>query len=97
MRLQLDAAARVLESSSHPRSLVASASKEASRGLDEVRRIIDDLRPPVLDDCGLATAVATLATHFNTASLTVACSISPCLPNCPPQPRRPRTASRQRP
>ena len=67
----------------HAPSSNQQASKEASRGLDEVRRIIDDLRPPVLDDCGLATAVATFATRFNTASLTVASSISTRLPELP--------------
>jgi signal transduction histidine kinase len=36
-----------------------------------------------LDDCGLATAVATFATRFNTASLTVASSISTRLPELP--------------
>ncbi|WP_405652544.1 sensor histidine kinase [Streptomyces sp. NBC_00019] len=83
MRLQLDAAASVLEPSSQPRSLVESASDEASRDLEEVRRIIDDLRPPVLDDCGLAAAVARLADRFNTASLTVTASISAHLPELP--------------
>ncbi|MFE2215099.1 sensor histidine kinase [Streptomyces canus] len=83
MRLQLDVAASRLEPTSGTRSLVEAASGEAARSLDEVRRIIDDLRPPVLDDCGLAAALTALAARFDTASLTVGTSVPECLPELP--------------
>ncbi|MFF4060561.1 sensor histidine kinase [Streptomyces sp. NPDC001668] len=83
MRLQLDAAASVLEPASGTRSLVEAASGEAARSLDEVRRIIDDLRPPVLDDCGLAAALTALAARFDTTSLTVVTSVPETLPELP--------------
>ncbi|MFI1360945.1 sensor histidine kinase [Streptomyces sp. NPDC020898] len=83
MRLQLDTAASVLDPASGPRTLVEAASAEAARSLDEVRRIIDDLRPPVLDDRGLAAALTSLAARFDTAFLTVGTSVPETLPELP--------------
>ncbi|MER6958212.1 histidine kinase [Streptomyces sp. NPDC000618] len=83
MRLQLDAAAVALEPSSSPRALVESASTEAAHSLDEVRRIIDDLRPPALDDRGLALALTSLVARFDTASLTTSATVPATLPDLP--------------
>ncbi|WP_159074422.1 sensor histidine kinase [Streptomyces dioscori] len=83
MRLQLDAAAIALTPSSRPRTLVESASIEAARSLDEVRRIIDDLRPPVLDDRGLSAALTSLAARFDTGALSTAAAVPDTLPELP--------------
>ncbi|MEU4467416.1 histidine kinase [Streptomyces sp. NPDC024017] len=83
MRLQLDAAAIALAPTSRPRALIESASSEAARSLDEVRRIIDDLRPPALDDRGLAGALTSLAARFDTGSLTTAVIVPATLPELP--------------
>lgn len=49
--------------------------------LDEIRRIARRLRPGVLEELGLASALKALASEFNTGGLTVNCSLDTALPD----------------
>ncbi|GAA1479349.1 hypothetical protein GCM10009623_37950 [Nocardioides aestuarii] len=56
--LRLDAAGNAVESDpDRARELVRLARTEVSDALDDVRRLVHDLRPPALDDLGLEAAV----------------------------------------
>lgn len=56
--LRLQAAGNAIESDpSRARELVGLARTEVSEALDDVRRLVHDLRPPALDDLGLEAAV----------------------------------------
>ena len=48
--------------------------------VSDVRRIVDDLRPPMLDDVGLAAAVEQQARRLSTPDLPVAVAIDPLPP-----------------
>lgn len=71
-----------------PASLVPELElvRESVRaGLDDVRRVARELRPGVLDDLGLHSALAALATGFTThGGAVVRRSIAPGLPTLPP-------------
>ncbi|MET8980602.1 histidine kinase [Streptomyces sp. NPDC004539] len=82
LRLRLDAAAGLLPSSSPPRALVESASEEAVRGLEEVHRLVDDLRPAALDG-GLAAALTALVARFDSGAPRVVADIAGTLPPLP--------------
>jgi signal transduction histidine kinase len=55
-----------MESATGPRAdeMLARLRTEVTRSLDEVRRIIDDLRPGAFDDDGLLEALRGRVTHF---------------------------------
>lgn len=56
--LRLDAAGNAVESDpERARELVRLARTEVSDALDDVRRLVHDLRPPALDDLGLEAAL----------------------------------------
>jgi two-component system sensor histidine kinase UhpB len=58
-----------------------SQAQEATRaGLDEIRRIARRLRPGVLDELGLLSALRSLAAEFTTHGLTVRHDLGPGLP-----------------
>ncbi len=44
---------------------------ELTRALDEIRRLVDALRPPVLDELGLVGSIAQQAERFNGLAITV--------------------------
>jgi len=46
------------------RSMIASTRHDIGTAIDEVRRIVENLRPPALDELGLAGAVRQLAQRF---------------------------------
>lgn len=71
IQLHLDTAADLLKPGSPPRGLVETACGAATGGLAEVRRIIDDLRPPDLDEHGLVAALQLLVTRLGGPTLTV--------------------------
>ena len=77
-----------LESQSPP-SLVpelAAVRESARAGLDDVRRVARRLRPGVLEDLGLASALAALATEFaDHSSASVRRSFAPGLPALSPE------------
>jgi signal transduction histidine kinase len=61
LRLRLDTAAAGLAHEPGARVLVVDAAAEAARVTDEVRRIIDDLRPLDLESVGLTDGIRRLA------------------------------------
>ncbi|MFI6082013.1 sensor histidine kinase [Streptomyces sp. NPDC051217] len=75
LRLRLDTAAGAVHESS-ARRLILDAADEASRTMDDVRRIIDDLRPPDLDEVGLPSALRNLVDRVGTeTTLRVDCRV----------------------
>ena len=70
--LTIDAARNTI--SSDPRradALLESARSELTDALAEVRRVVDGLRPPALDDLGLAGSIRRHASRFPAVSVTV--------------------------
>lgn len=66
-------------------SLIESVKAFASRALADTRRLILDLRPPVLDDLGLVPAVRTLAeTRLEEQGITVSINAEGVDDNLPP-------------
>ena len=64
---------------------LALVRQSARTGLDDVRRVARRLRPGVLEDLGLHSALAALTTDFSTSSTAaVRRSFSPGLPALPP-------------
>ena len=60
--------------------------ESARAGLDDVRRVARRLRPGVLEDLGLASALAALATEFaDHSSASVRRSFAPGLPALSPE------------
>ncbi|MEZ5297026.1 MAG: histidine kinase [Ilumatobacteraceae bacterium] len=94
--LNIDAARVRLDG---PESIAAGhlddAREATTRALDDVRRLVYGLRPPVLDNHDLAEAIRSPCTA---SSPLAAASIStpPIFPNCPPRSRWPPTASSSR-
>jgi signal transduction histidine kinase len=70
VRLQLESAAAV---SDHPEvtALLEAASSGVAQAVAEVRTVTDALRPPAIDDIGLAAALDLLAERFRTPALRV--------------------------
>lgn len=65
---------------------LAAVRESARTGLDDVRRVARRLRPGVLEDLGLASALAALATEFSDrSSASVRRSFAPGLPALSPE------------
>ena len=65
---------------------LAAVRESARAGLDDVRRVARRLRPGVLEDLGLASALAALATEFaDHSSASVRRSFAPGLPALSPE------------
>ncbi|MFH9864153.1 sensor histidine kinase [Streptomyces sp. NPDC017202] len=62
------------------RDEVGQAQEATRAGLDEIRRIARRLRPGVLDELGLVSALRSLAAEFTTHGLTVRPDLRPGLP-----------------
>ena len=75
-----------LEARADPTFAEGSPCCESTReGLDDVRRVARRLRPGVLEDLGLASALASLASDFSAHSeATVRRTVAPGLPALPP-------------
>ncbi|GAA3579649.1 hypothetical protein GCM10022419_071410 [Nonomuraea rosea] len=83
IRLRLDGARHTLGAGSPVAPLLVEASGETAWCLREIRQIIDDLRPPVLDDMGLLAALDHLATRFGAAAPTAAPTAAPLAGHAP--------------
>jgi signal transduction histidine kinase len=55
--LTADAAANSVHDPAHAGELLAALRRDARAALTDVRRVVEDLRPPVLDDLGLVDAL----------------------------------------
>ncbi|MFI0353328.1 sensor histidine kinase [Actinomadura sp. 9N407] len=64
------------------RRLLAELRTETAQAIDDVRRVVYDLRPPALDDLGLAGAIRQRAAHLDRVDLTVRVT-APELPALP--------------
>ncbi|XVU29373.1 sensor histidine kinase [Actinoplanes sp. CA-054009] len=72
---------RVADSSPGPvRDQLRQAQESTRNSLDEIRRIARRLRPGVLEELGLSSALRALATEFTTAGLTVRRQVASDLP-----------------
>lgn len=76
-----------LESQSSPELAgeLAEVRDSVRAGLDDVRRVARQLRPGVLDDLGLHSALAALATEFSAVGRHVRRRVAPGLPDLSPE------------
>ena len=81
LRLQLDSA-RDLVTEPLAGKLLDAAGDGLAEAVRDVRQVIEDLRPPALDDLGLAATVEGLARRMRTAALDVVVETAP-LPALP--------------
>jgi two-component system NarL family sensor kinase len=78
-----DAAGNLLDTDpTAARGLLAELRTETAQAIDDIRRLVYDLRPPALDDLGLAGAIRQRATQLERADLAVRVS-APMLPPLP--------------
>ena len=66
LTLQLDAVDDLIEDdplAAH--DLVVKVKQQTQLAIGEIRRLVDDLRPPALDELGLVTALREQAAHYN--------------------------------
>ncbi|GGO87581.1 sensor histidine kinase [Wenjunlia tyrosinilytica] len=75
VRLVLDSAAARLAHEPTARRLVLHAAAETARTVEEIRRIIDDLRPPDLEDAGLPVALRRLAARLDSPAVAVTAEV----------------------
>lgn len=70
--LKADAAAELVQRGDGRAAVVLDGLRgDVAETLGEVRRLVSDLRPPALDDLGLAGALAHLASRSSTSSLAI--------------------------
>src|SRR5690606_26684178 len=63
---------------------LALVRESARAGLDDVRRVARELRPGVLEDLGLHSALTSLATDFSAATgVPVRRTVAPAIPDLP--------------
>lgn len=79
LRLQLDSA-RDLVTDPLAAKLLDAAADGLTDAVRDVRQVTDDLRPPALDDLGLAASLEALAARVRTPSLAVEVSCGPLPP-----------------
>jgi signal transduction histidine kinase len=79
LRLQLDAA-RELVHDERPRRILDAARSGASEAVRDVRRITEDLRPPALDELGLAGSLRGLGDRWRTPSMQVQVEVPDVVP-----------------
>jgi signal transduction histidine kinase len=80
LRLRLDKAAAGLTHEPDAQVLVVDAAAEASRVMDEVRRIINDLRPLDLESVGLTDGIRALAQRVGVGDTSVLLDLPPHAP-----------------
>jgi signal transduction histidine kinase len=66
LTLQLDAVDDLIASDpTAAHELVLKVKRQTQLAIGEIRRLVDDLRPPALDELGLVTALREHAAHYN--------------------------------
>lgn len=84
LALQIDAARNVLASDPHSaESLLRDLKMGAQNAIAEIRRVVHDLRPPALDQLGLAEAIRQHAAAVQHNGLTVSVETPDALPPLP--------------
>ncbi len=94
--LKLDAA-QARTDKSERNSLLAETRDEAKETIREVRRLVDDLRPPAIDEVGLVAALRQRALALSTEFLTFEVTGPESYPRYQQPSRWPRSASPRRP
>jgi signal transduction histidine kinase len=84
IRLQVDTAAVLLPPGSPSGSLLAGISAELGQAVAEMRRVTENLPPPVLDERGLAGSLAELVARLGSPGLPIALDLPSALPPLPP-------------
>ncbi len=64
-------------------AMLNDIKEDIQAALNDIRRLVYELRPPALDDLGLAASLCLLAERFQTAGLTIACDLPADLPPLP--------------
>ena len=82
LRLQLDAAHELVDDP-RPRRILDAARAGATEAVGDVRRITEDLRPPALDELGLAGSLRALGERSRTPALDVRVEVPAELPALP--------------
>jgi signal transduction histidine kinase len=83
LRLQVESA-QALSADPATASLLQAASHGVAGAVAEVRSITESLRPPAIDELGLASALALLAERLSTPGLTVNAAVDGDLDALPP-------------
>jgi signal transduction histidine kinase len=84
LAMQADTAQVLLESDpATARELMATVTQQAKEVVDEVRRLVYDLRPPALDEVGLVGALVRLAHQHSSAALQIEVHAPAALPVLP--------------
>ncbi len=76
-------AARSRQDASSRDALLAEIKGETKAAITEVRRVVDELRPPAIDELGLAGAIGQRAASLTTGDLVFEMRLSPNLPPLP--------------
>ncbi|MBE2240812.1 MAG: hypothetical protein IAE81_23710 [Caldilineaceae bacterium] len=63
--------------------MLLGLKSDIQAAVEDVRRLAYDLRPPALDDLGLAASLSLLAERSQTSSLTISCDLPEHLPPLP--------------
>jgi len=99
LTLRLETARDRLAAQPEAEALLADLAERTRATVADVRRLVDALRPPALDDLGLVAALEEQAAQYGvTRGQRVAITVqaSEPLPPCPPRSRCPPTASCKR-
>ena len=64
-------------------AMLAGVKGEIQAALGDIRRLIYELRPPALDDLGLAASLRLMAERYQGADLAITCDLPECLPPLP--------------
>lgn len=83
MRLQVDTARAALPPDSPTTELLRQVGSDIGAVVTELRMITDGLRPPALDQLGLAGAVGELVTRLSSPTLPIHTYLTPDLPTLP--------------
>jgi len=84
MLLQAETAQALLrEDPAESASLLAGLIDQLSTATTDIRRLVYNLRPPALDDLGLAGAIRAQAQEFNSSSLNIQLALSDNVPPLP--------------
>lgn len=64
-------------------AMLADLKGDIQAAVADIRRLVHDLRPPALDDLGLAASLRLLAERYQTANLAITCELPERLPPLP--------------
>jgi len=84
LTLKVDAARDELNyDASSAAEMLTGVKGDIQAAVSDIRRLVYDLRPPALDDLGLAASLCLLAERYQSANLTITCELPERLPALP--------------